>query len=378
MTSKERFLTALKKGKPDMVPVAPDTSNMIPCRFTGKPYWDIYLYNDPPLHTAYLKVLKKFKFDGGWEASPDLGPSKEDKREIKKEIIEKSDDKIVTRETYKTPGGELFQEVVYWKDMPPTIKTKLIKDVQKDFRLFMKYFFPDPASRDDSEYQQWKKDLGQDGVASMGLGVSGFPTLIDYFDGSLEAMTYALYDYPELFEEYVEIYEDWAVKMTKKAIEVKPDLILTGGSGTITLQSPDIFRKLGLPCLQKITKLAKDAGIPTLVHACGKAKDLVKICAEETDLDGINPLEIPPMGDCNLKELKEKFGTRLCLMGNLHTTEVMLKGTPEKVVQEAKKAIDDAAAGGAFILSTGDQTPRDTPEENLYALIETARKYGKY
>ena len=43
-----------------------------------------------------------------------------------------------------------------------------------------------------------------------------------------------------------------------------------------------------------------------------------------------------------------------------------------------KKAIDDAAAGGGFILSTGDQTPRDTPDENILIMKKVAETYGKY
>jgi uroporphyrinogen decarboxylase len=50
----------------------------------------------------------------------------------------------------------------------------------------------------------------------------------------------------------------------------------------------------------------------------------------------------------------------------------------DDVVAASKKAIDDAAAGGRFILSTGDQCGRDTPDENLRAMIETARTYGEY
>jgi len=56
----------------------------------------------------------------------------------------------------------------------------------------------------------------------------------------------------------------------------------------------------------------------------------------------------------------------------------MLHGSVEDVIAASKKAIDDAAAGGRFILSTGDQCGRDTPEANLHAMIETARTYGKY
>ena len=45
MTSRERMLAAMSLEQPDSVPVTPDMSNMIPCRLTGKPFWDIYLDN---------------------------------------------------------------------------------------------------------------------------------------------------------------------------------------------------------------------------------------------------------------------------------------------------------------------------------------------
>ena len=84
------------------------------------------------------------------------------------------------------------------------------------------------------------------------------------------------------------------------------------------------------------------------------------------------------MGDCNLRDLKKRFGARYVLKGNLHTTEVMLKGTPEQVTEASCRAIEDAGEGGRFILSTGDQCGRDTPFENIFAMIEAAEKYGRY
>jgi hypothetical protein len=61
MTSRERLLTVLRGGIPDCVPVMPDFSNMIPAKRTGKPFWDIYLYNDPPLWEAYIDCATHFQ-----------------------------------------------------------------------------------------------------------------------------------------------------------------------------------------------------------------------------------------------------------------------------------------------------------------------------
>ncbi len=64
MTPKERMLAACRNQVPDRVPAAPDISNYIPCRFTGKPFWDIYINENPPLWKAYLEAVKELGIDG--------------------------------------------------------------------------------------------------------------------------------------------------------------------------------------------------------------------------------------------------------------------------------------------------------------------------
>jgi uroporphyrinogen decarboxylase len=66
------------------------------------------------------------------------------------------------------------------------------------------------------------------------------------------------------------------------------------------------------------------------------------------------------------------------LKGNLSTTGVMLRGTPDDVRAAVRNCIDAAAEGGGYILSTGDQLSRNTPEANMRAMVETAREYGRY
>ncbi|MBM4436347.1 MAG: hypothetical protein FJ029_03745 [Actinobacteria bacterium] len=175
-----------------------------------------------------------------------------------------------------------------------------------------------------------------------------------------------------------ELHERQVVAQMDMILSARPDFVLLGGSGTITLQSPPIARELSLPTIRVLTRMARQAGVPTMLHSCGKERDLVRMCAEETDLTCINPLEVPPMGDCDLAELKRQFVHKLSLMGNLHTTDVMLLGSPAEVERVARAAIEAAGAGGGFILSTGDQCGRDTPDANIFKLVEVARTYGRY
>lgn len=385
MTSKERLLTAILNKQPDMVPVTPDISSMIPCKLTGKPFWDIHFYENPyppseytnpALGRAYIEALEYFKFDG-WYMYGGLHLKTESQVRHHTEIVSKTDERLVARTVVSTPKGDLTQQDTFYRDNSPSRTEKIIKNLEEDFEK-IRYLYPNILGYDASKDEHIKKRLGDKGIFCYIMGFPGFQDWIFSFHGNLEAMMYAYYDYPELVRELAVMQDKFVCRQTEMILDAKPDVLFIGGSGTLTLQSPDIFCELGLPTLKKVTRMAKEAGIPTMMHSCGKSRKLVEILANETDLNCINPLERPPMGDCNLREIKEKYRSKIALMGNLHTTEVMLMGTTEDVEREAKQSIDDAAEGGGFILSTGDQCGRDTPEENIFKMIEVARTYGRY
>ena len=377
LTSRERMLLAIGNREPDVVPVAPDMSNMIPCRLSGKPFWDVYLYKDPPLWRAYLNARRYFGFDG-WFNSANLefsyahDPCVETER-----IISREHGWITTRITVETPAGELWAEKTYYPDNPPTTTRKLVKDIVADMPK-LRYLYPIAAGYDATEFEEQRRAVGEDGAFGAAIGLPGFQSMVGLFDGGLEAVAYAYADHHDLMLELTEMQAAVLIRQAELILDARPDYIILSASGLWTLNIARSFRELALPTAQKITRMAKEAGILSMLHSCGKERQLVEIFANETDLDCINPLEPPPMGDCDLAEIKSVFGHRLGLFGNLHTTEVMLRGTPEDVARAARAAIDAAAKGGGFVLSTGDQCGRDTPDENILALIQTAREYGRY
>lgn len=374
MTPRERLLAVLHGEMPDCVPVCPDISNMVPARMTGKPFWDIYVYQDPPLWKAHVDALKYFDIDGGFELYDfgDLFGDYDPKWEQK--IVHRNEGGFVTQDYCEATGEWSRYVVVHTADNPPATNV-----------LPHKIGLPAiPTTWEDIEgakawptgFELWKlikAELGDQGILGMPSGAS---TLLINTPEEI----YEYYDNPNKFHERREAMLERVERRMAviRDLDVKPDFLLCGASGSLVFQSPKIFRELALPVLKHVTALAFEMGIPTHVHSCGPEKLLVKIAAEETHLTVIDPLEIPPMGDCDLAELKRRYGDKIVLKGNLHTTEVMLRGSVEDVIAASKKAIDDAGAGGGFILSTGDQCGRDTPDANLFAMVETARTYGRY
>jgi uroporphyrinogen decarboxylase len=384
MTSKERMLLAMLNLQPDHVPCSPDISNMIPCKLTGKPFWATYLYQDPPLWKAYIDAVRYFGIDGWFGCIPSVFvddqwnhyPDYDDRRNTV--IIYKNEERIITREYNEKDDKKEwspFVSVFRRSDPPARIKASTV-GLEDAPKVYWPIEGVKPQKKDGDAIKEVKDYMGNNGV----VGVTVSPPFLYKPD---EPGFYSVYDYHDRHEEVMqwsEIAGDKTIHRLEKilSLPIRPDFIITGASGLLVWSTPEMLREISLPTMKRITELCKDAVIPSQVHCCGPSKEVVKMCAEETNLNSINPLEISPMGDCNLRNIKKEFGHKLSLMGNLHTTDVMLRGTVNDVEIAAKKAIDDAAKDGGFILSTGDQCGRDTPDENVLKMVEVAKTYGQY
>ena len=382
MTPRERLLAVLHGELPDCVPCCPDISNMVPCRLTGKPFWEIYAFHNPPLWKAHIDALNYFDLDGGFEMYYFDPLADETAPKWEERVVKRFDDGGFATQNYSPQTGEWQGSLrVYTADNPPAygVKPKALGLPEtptewEELRGGVKGW---PTSDDAWEgMDPWlraREYLGDRGVTGISSGIG------TCMIGSPEEV-YAYYDAPEPFRAASRAAMERLEKRMEKIAKLspRPDFLFCGCSGSLIWQTPAVFRELALPGLKKATEMAYDIGIPTHVHSCGPEAELVKMVAEETRLTVIDPLEIPPMGDCDLAELKKRYGSKIVLKGNLHTTDVMLRGSVDDVVRASKKAIDDAGAGGGFILSTGDQCGRDTPDANIRAMVDVARTYGRY
>jgi uroporphyrinogen decarboxylase len=375
-TPRQRMLAAIRNEIPDRVPVAPDISNMVPTRLSGKGYFSVYIDQDPPLWQAYIDAVRYYGIDG-WFTYGGVRFTTQDVSTSSRWLVE-GDEKKVKEVTYHTPAGPLTEEILYPVDQPPMRVKRMVVDPQRDFPRF-KYLLGPIVDASSAKVEEQRCALGEMGVLGVCTFTPGIHIWSDYFEGSVQAVSYLLVDQPLLLDELAELQSERLMRELEYQIAARPDFILTGGSGSITLGSPKLWRKYSLPSLQAQTARCKQAGVLTMVHSCGIQRAMVEAAAHHTDLNCINPLEIPPMGDIHLREAKQIVkGTQLALMGNLHTTNVMLNGSVEEVKAAARQAIDDASEGGGFILSTGDQCGWDTPDANIFAMLEVAETYGRY
>lgn len=382
MTPRERILSAMRHEDQDYVSVSPDISVMVPDRLTGKPFYEIHLdgrehngWTSATHSEAYVDAVKYYGVDGFYM----YGGLKEIRPEGAPEFVNRTYDipngKAVER-ICKTSKGEMQEKELYFPDEPPWRQDKPIKNLKEDFEKFQLYM--------GLGNWKWESEFNdRDRMGEFGIYMGMIPVFQDwwfnYRHGGFEQLIMDFMTEPAFMDKVHEFWMEWALANLSAMLAAKPDVIMLGGSSaSLSVSSLSFFKRYELPFIKRASKLCKEAGIISHLHICGKSWQLVEIVAEETELDSMEPLEEPPTGNVDMAEAKRRVGKKLCLKGNINTTSTMLTAAPNEIEDKCKKLIDDAAKDGGFILSTGDQCGRDTPDANLFKMAEVAKTYGKY
>lgn len=192
--------------------------------------------------------------------------------------------------------------------------------------------------------------------------------------GSDQAML-DLYDHPSFAKQVMNIGTEISIELGKAYIEAGVHGIYIGDAwASCSIISPEQYRGFCLPMHKKVTEIFHNFGVKVYLHICGNSSPILELMAE-TGVDAIEPLD--PLGGVDIADAKKRIGNKVCLMGGVNTL-TLLQGTPEQVLDEARKCIEKGAAGGGYMLGSGDDIPQAAPRENVAALVEAAKKFGKY
>ncbi|MBN1935011.1 MAG: methyltransferase [Anaerolineae bacterium] len=115
----------------------------------------------------------------------------------------------------------------------------------------------------------------------------------------------------------------------------------------------------------------------TFIHSCGSVVDLIPDFIE-AGFDILNPVQCSAEG-MDAAELKRQFGNRITFWGGgVDTQQTLPFGTPEQVRAEVRERVQIFAPGGGFVFNTVHNVQAQTPVENLVALYEAVREFGRY
>jgi uroporphyrinogen decarboxylase len=138
----------------------------------------------------------------------------------------------------------------------------------------------------------------------------------------------------------------------------------------------DLFHKHILPRQQRFFDAAKAYKLPVMLHTCGSSswsyEDYIK-----AGVRAVDTLQ-PEATDMSPEHLKSHFADRLAFHGCISTTGNLAFGTPEDVRQEVKTVLGIMMDGAHYFLSPTHQIQDNSPAENVLAMYEAGRAYGRY
>ena len=138
--------------------------------------------------------------------------------------------------------------------------------------------------------------------------------------------------------------------------------------------SPKYLRHYLFPWVKRCAALCKERGLPFIYHSdgnlCQVLDDLVN-CG----VNALHPIEPKAM---DIVGLKQRYGGKLCLIGNIDLSYTLTLGTPREVEEEVKERLRQVAGGGGYCLGSSNSIPGYVPLANYLAMREAGLRYGWY
>lgn len=354
MTPKQRVRAALERKPVDRIPVFPVVTSYLGSRVLGRPYRDLVL--DPELvHEGLRAIHARFSLDG-FEIglSPSVTATAPRTSTVDGATYLVNDD--------GRPIARLADD-----DMPVALQNDPILSNKSNLDKIgitpASWYIEHGCTRSVAEIV---RDLG-DSAFIAGVAAGQTMNALAAWRGSEQAML-DLYEDPVFVHEAMSRATDISVEVGKALVYAGVDAIYIGDAwASASIISPAMYEEYCQPYHARAAHVFHEAGAKVYLHICGDSAPLLELMAD-TGVDAIEPLDVDAGVD--LSEVKGRVGNRVCLKGGL-STQLLLRGTPDEVYAEAQRCIR-ILGPTSYILGSADDIPRDTPFENIDAMVRAA------
>lgn len=246
----------------------------------------------------------------------------------------------------------------------------------KDMRDFDRYTPPDPHApeRFNSLTDKLHGNVGKKAVILHLNDVLSIPLRLLGF----QELLMAIWDEPILVKGLVDLSVSINLELAKEAVKRGVKIVYTGDDYAYNsgpLISPEAFREFLYPGLCRVIKGFKDLGLYVIKHTDGNIMPVIDMVID-SGIDCLDPID--PLAGMNLELVKQRYGKRIALKGNVDCAKTLTFGTREEVISETRRCINIGAPGGGYILSSSNSIHSAVKPENLAAMLETHRKYRDY
>jgi uroporphyrinogen decarboxylase len=190
-----------------------------------------------------------------------------------------------------------------------------------------------------------------------------------------EHFFYSLYDNRDLVKEVIERRTQWYIEVCKYVEELGADFLVMGDDVAFKGKpyvSPKDFKELAIPHYKRIVDALK---IPVFWHSDGFIEPLIDL-AIEAGIKGLQAIE-PPAGN-DMGRIKEKYGDKLVLLGNVDCVEVLTRTDLELVRRDVDRCMRQAKKGGGYMIAESNSLHGQCTVEAVREMFRYALEVGRY
>jgi uroporphyrinogen decarboxylase len=182
-----------------------------------------------------------------------------------------------------------------------------------------------------------------------------------------------LYSDPTVMHALLQKLTDATIDYLKAQIDAGADAIQVFDSWGGVL-SAAAYQTFSLDYMQQIVDAlqayvkTQDKEIPIILFTKGGGQWLPQIAATGAQGIGLD-------WTIDVSNAREIIGQQAALQGNLDPA--VLRSTPEAIQSEVKRICEAAGNAPGFIFNLGHGIQKETPVENVYALVDAVHQYGK-
>jgi [methyl-Co(III) methanol-specific corrinoid protein]:coenzyme M methyltransferase len=178
---------------------------------------------------------------------------------------------------------------------------------------------------------------------------------------SSETFLLGLIENPEGIKRVLESVTDVCIQMGNALGEAGADVLqFPDPMASSDIMSPGMFREWVLPCYKRIFE---NVTCPVVLHICGNTNPLLPLLKGS----GATGFSFDTM--VSVSHVRDILCDDMALVGNISTTDTLLRGTKEDVKRETLKAIGE---GVDVLASSCGFAPR-TPIENVREMIRSVK-----
>jgi hypothetical protein len=137
--------------------------------------------------------------------------------------------------------------------------------------------------------------------------------------------------------------------------------------------SPDYWRRVYKPQVQRICGAAHAAGLKTIYHGCGDASAVFEDMIA-AGVDAYNPLEAK--AGLDVVELKRRYRDRWAFNGNIDV-RVLATNDRDRIRREVLRKLN-AARGGGYIVQSDHSIPDNVAPASYDYMVRLVGEYGRY